>query len=172
MGFWSDLFGKRNEEKKEETTVSAPHAAVRVEVTPSDSADVVDEIDEDEETEAFVDPDEYETDDFGPFAHLAQNPTMVEFEEFWYQIFQLESAQAQGEQAFEEALSALGIRNEHHLRQIRETFLRHFGHMSGFDQSLFNARTRQSKEAMQAATAGNVACNSTPACHKCANAMR
>lgn len=159
MGFWSNLFGKPQEKSQsEETESTQPSTTARTAVaeeTESTEETVVDEETEEETTAAFDDPDNYETDDFGPFAHLAQNPNQTNFEELWYQLFRLEAAQGQGEQAFAQALAKAGIRNTHHLRQIRETFMRHFGHMPGFDQAMFNARTRESKEAMQAAASNN-----------------
>lgn len=158
MGFWSSLFG--NKSKEEETTnTSAPSATQNTAATAEEETEVETNEEEDgeesHESAGFDDPDQYETDDFGPFAHLAENPNQTHFEELWYQLFRLEAAQAQGEDAFSQALAKAGIRNGHHLRQIRETFMRHFGHMPGFDQAMFNARTRESKEAMQAAAASN-----------------
>lgn len=167
MGFWSNLLNKLKGTPTEGTSDSSTNSNNQTEVqktkqTPQTASAITSQTEEshiddeeEEDTSSHIDMDEYEKDDFGPYAHLAQNPNQTNFEEFWYQVFQIEEAGNQGEAAFAQALSKAGIQNEHHFRQIRETFTRHFSHILGFDQAMFNARSRQGKETMQAAAQAN-----------------
>lgn len=90
-------------------------------------------------------------DEWGPFEALSKNPTFESFEEFWYQMHRIEDAASQGDRAFSSALSARGIHNSLQLKNIRDTFNRHFGQIREFQQAVFSARERQGRELFQQA---------------------
>lgn len=175
MGFLSNLLNKlkgtistESTPAAQQTTTATPaapkkeeDAEVLAQRAQEDSAAAEHESDEhlddaeDIEDEEVEDIDDDEKDDFGPYAHL-NHASKENFEEFWYQTFQIEdAAMKDGDAGMERAFAERGIRNNRHFQQIRETFNRHFGNHPDYMQSMFNARGRQGKEKMQASVAGS-----------------
>jgi hypothetical protein len=65
-------------------------------------------------------------------------------EEYWYRVYKIEEAGAQGEEAYAIALAGYGLRDKDHFQKLRETFARHVTDPKAFEKAAETARARAS----------------------------